>query len=128
MEKMINKNLTFVAIGLIVIGLLGMMYYKFDFSKSGGSSVSVDKMWTFGQNELDRLDVFSQSTDIKVEFIRSRSDQSPYVQVKGNAYKDIADKIEKAMIHDKTLSLDISTKEWQLFTFDFTNRTLHIIV
>lgn len=117
-----------VALGLIIIGLIGMAFYKFDFSSTEGKA-SMDKIWEFSEHELKHLEVFGGSNNINVSFISIPSDAHAYVQIEGNAREEVISRIEATELINQKLSLDLRENNWHLFSFGFfTDRKIDISV
>lgn len=127
MNKLIGKTWK-IGLGLIIIGLIGMAFLRFDFSSAEGK-INMEKRWTFSSTDLAHLEVISGSTNVDLSFINIASSEQPYVHIEGEAREDVVKKIEATELANQKLSLDLTSKDWELFSFGFVaNRTIEISV
>lgn len=123
-----TKHLWKVALGLILIGLIGMAIYGFDFNDAEGRE-NMDKKWTFSEHDLSHLEVISGSSNVEVTFTSIASEAQPYIHVVGPAEEDVVKRIEATQLSNQTLSLDFTVKgNWRFFSFDFTSHTIDVTV
>jgi len=121
-----NKKWMFTAIGLIIIGVVGLFMTKFDLGSP--KYITFEKKWDFHAQELKTISVDSSSDNIEVEFIESPSDTG-FIQLEGDFTSKIIDKINAASIAGDRFLLDLKTKfEFNLVMFDFSNPKTHITI
>ncbi len=122
------RNWLIAAGCLVILGILGMAVYGFDFAGMNANRVDVEKRWAFEQKGLESLYVDGGSLDMNVAFIPSEDGRSGYVEVSGTVDRRIAEKLEAAQISGKMLHLDMNA-DWRNFDlFAFGDRRLDVTV
>ncbi|MFD1179271.1 DUF4097 domain-containing protein [Paenibacillus puldeungensis] len=121
---MSSKKWSILAIILILLGLAGATYNKFEF---GDDYPSFHQKWTFDQDALKALSIDS-SYDVDMEFIKS-PDGTNYVEVSGNMKQQTINKIKQAKISSQTLELPMNDDfYWSFLTISFQSTKQHIVV
>lgn len=121
---MSSKKWSILAVILILIGLAGAAYHKFEF---GDDKPSFHQKWTFDQGALKALSIDS-SYDVDMEFIKS-PDGTNYVEVSGNMKQQTIDKLKQAKISSQTLDLPMKDDfYWSFLTISFQSTKQHIVV
>ncbi|MGZ7442505.1 DUF4097 family beta strand repeat-containing protein [Paenibacillus sp. TH7-28] len=119
-----SKKWTLVGLFLIVLGLAGMAYQRFDF---GEKLPAYQQKWTFSEGELENLHI-EGDYDVDVEFIDS-PDGSAYIEASGNMKQKPIDKIKSAAISGQTLKLEFQDSwDWSFFSLNFQSTKQHITV
>ncbi|MCM3700909.1 DUF4097 family beta strand repeat-containing protein [Paenibacillus macerans] len=119
-----SKKWTLLGLFLIVLGLAGMAYQRFDF---GEKLPAYQQKWTFGEGELENLHI-EGDYDVDLEFIDS-PDGSAYIEASGNMKQKAIDKIKAAAISGQTLKLDFQEPwDWSFFSINFQSTKQHITV
>lgn len=109
------KKLVTIAMGCILIGIAGVFYYGIDFENN---LPSYEKKWEFNAGELQQLLINSNSNNIEIKFIKS-SNQTNYVEVKGNIKEETIDALENIVISNGNLPIDFTSAP--NFNFQFLN-------
>lgn len=119
-----SKKWTLVGLFMIVLGLAGMAYQRFDF---GEKLPAYQQKWTLGEGELENLHIESDY-NVDVEFIAS-PDGAGYIEASGNMKQKAIDKIKSAAISGQTLKLDFQEPwDWSFFSINFQSTKQHITV
>ncbi|GIP08471.1 DUF4097 family beta strand repeat-containing protein [Paenibacillus macerans] len=119
-----SKRWTLLGLFLIVLGLAGMAYQRFDF---GEKLPAYQQKWTFGEGELENLHIEGEY-DVDVEFIDS-PDGAGYIEASGNMKQEAIDKIKAAAISGQTLKLEFEEPwDWSFFSMNFQSTKQHITV
>lgn len=109
------KKLVTIAMGCILIGIAGVFYYGIDFENN---LPSYEKKWEYNAGELQQLLINSNSNNIEIKFIKS-SNQTNYVEVKGNIKEETIDALENIVISNGNLPIDFTSAP--NFNFQFLN-------
>ncbi|RRJ62491.1 hypothetical protein EHV15_05620 [Paenibacillus oralis] len=119
-----SKKWTLVGLFLIVVGLAGMAYQRFDF---GEKLPAYQQKWTFGEGELENLHI-EGDYDVDLEFIDS-PDGASYIEASGNMKQEAIDKIKSAALSGQTLKLEFQDPwDWSFFSINFQSTKQHITV
>lgn len=102
-----------IAIGLVLIGLGGAAYYKFQFSEPLKAH---SQAWTFGEGELHELAINGESKSLDVRFVPS-ADGKNSVTLDGKEEQEVIDRLSDVTLKDGKLELDLKTK-FKLFDFN----------
>lgn len=124
---MLVKKLSTVAIGFIVIGLIGVFYFGFEF---GDEYPAYEMKWEFESDELNDLMIESSSYSVEVTFIKSGS-KSNYILSQGNINEEIIERLENTTIQNGSLQLSYklnSIRNIRLFNFNWGSARQHITV
>lgn len=122
-----RRKVSLLGVILIVFGVIGMAVYKFDFN-SDNRIVDASQKWTFASGELIALDLGSGSNNMKVKFVKSDAASGGYVEISGKVNQDTASVIEQATIVDQALVLDLSSRQWRIFDFNFRDTLINVTV
>ncbi|MEF2968251.1 DUF4097 family beta strand repeat-containing protein [Paenibacillus sp. M1] len=117
-----SKRWSWLAIVLIVIGVAGMAYQKFEFKSE---DPYFERKWKL--EALESLAVES-SYNMEVEFIDS-PDGSNYIELSGDLPQDTIDRLESASITGPDVDLDLTEKfKFSFLTIDFQSHKQHLTV
>lgn len=110
-----KKQWVIIASALIVVGLIGLFFTKFDFSDK--KNQRFEHEWEFGNISLDQLKLISDSNDISVQFVESHDDKI-YVTANGHVNRDVLEKLGNINIVNGEFVLDFSgNKSFQFLSF-----------
>lgn len=116
-----------IAIGLILIGLGGAAYYKFQFAEP---LVEHSQTWTFGEGELRELVVVGDAKSLDIRFVPS-TDGKNTVKLDGKEEKEVISRLSDVKLEGGKLELNLNPKfKWfnMNFDFNFGSRKQSIVV
>lgn len=112
-----SKKWKVTAIVLIIIGLAGLAFNKFDLGDK--QNISLKKEWTFDANTLKNMTIAGNSENLEVIFVKS-SNESGSIVLEGEFNQMLIDKIENTAISGDHFELDLTTRfELQFFSLNF---------
>ncbi|WEK54106.1 MAG: DUF4097 family beta strand repeat-containing protein [Candidatus Cohnella colombiensis] len=121
-----RKGWVITAYALIIIGVIGLAFNKFDLGNK--QKISINKEWTFDAATLKNMTVIGSSDNLEVEFVRS-NDGTGFIEVDGEFSQQVVDRIMSTAISGDSFQLDLSAdSEFTVFAFDFSNPKTHITV
>jgi len=103
-----------IAVGLILIGLGGAAYYKFQFSEPLKAH---SQTWAFDEGELHELAIVGDAKRLDVRFVQS-ADGKNSVKLDGKEEKEVISRLSDVTLEGGKLELNLKPK-FKLFNLSF---------
>ncbi|MCR8641338.1 DUF4097 domain-containing protein [Paenibacillus sp. N1-5-1-14] len=117
------KKLVWTAIWMIVVGVVGMLFYGFQFDEEE-PAVPYELKWAFNADELDQLVINSNYGSV-IQFTKS-TDGTNHIEIKGNAPSKAINQIKSSTISNKKLEINSKVeKNIGLLHVQLTETSLH---
>lgn len=121
-----KRQWVIIASALIVVGLIGLMFSKFNISDNKNQGFQHE--WEFSNMSLDHINILSDSTDISLQFVESKDDRI-YINAKGKVSRDLVDKLKSATITNGEFLLDFTdNKTIEFMSFGYVEDDVMLTV